>query len=284
MPLALASIGMGSFLAAFEGKLRWSVFLLASATTVSLQILSNLANDYGDTQHGADHADRSGPARAVQSGIITPVAMKKAIYFFALLSLVCGLWLLYLAFPSFQPAFFMLLILGLMAIVAAVKYTMGKNPYGYAGLGDVFVLIFFGFAGVSGTYFCHTGTFNVSTILPALSTGLLAVAVLNINNIRDIDSDKKAGKKSIPVRVGRKKAVLYHWILIIMAILSASIYVATHYSTITQWLFLLSVPLLIINAVKVQKTHDAVGLDPLLRQMALSTLVFILLFGVGNMI
>ena len=284
LPLALASIGMGSFLAGFNGKFRWSVFLLASLTTVSLQILSNLANDYGDTRHGADHAERSGPSRAVQSGSITPQAMKKGIYFFIFFSLLSGIALLLVAFPTFDPAFFLLLLLGLLAIGAAVNYTMGKNPYGYAGFGDLFVLIFFGFAGVGGTYFCHTGTFDASVIWPSLSSGLLATAVLNINNIRDITSDKKAGKMSVPVRIGRKKAVIYHWFLIVTALIAAGIYVEGHYHSPWQWMFLLSAPLLLYNAIKVQKTHDPALLDPLLRQLALSALLFTVLFGIGNLL
>ena len=284
LPLALASIGLGSFLAAFEGKFRWPVLLLSGLTTVFLQILSNLANDYGDSQHGADHADREGPVRAVQSGKISQKTMKWAIYLFIGLSLISGLTLLYISISGFSKEFIILLIIGMLAIGAAMNYTMGKNPYGYAGFGDLFVILFFGFVGVMGTYFCHTGSFSVQALLPAFSCGLLSTAVLNVNNIRDIISDEKAGKMSIPVRIGRKNAVIYHWGLIVSAILSTLIFVLLNYHSPIQLLFLTTMPLLIFNGLKVASIHDPKLLDPFLKQMAISTLLFIITFGIGNLI
>lgn len=284
LPLALSSIGLGSFLAAFEGKMRWGVFILAALTTIFLQILSNLANDYGDSQHGADHAEREGPSRTVQSGVITPSAMKGAIYLFVTLPFISGMLLLFVAFSAFGSKFIMLLVLGVMAIGAALNYTMGKNPYGYAGLGDMFVILFFGFVGVVGTYFCHTGMFKAVTLLPAFSCGLLATAVLNVNNIRDIVSDQKAGKKSIPVRIGRVKATYYHWMLIILAVISSLVYVFLNYQSPYQFLFLITTPLLFFNAMKVSSNLDSKKLDPMLKQMAISTLLFIITFGIGHLL
>ena len=284
LPLAAASIGLGSFLAAYDGKFSWAVLVLASLTTIFLQILSNLANDYGDSQHGADSSDRLGPSRAVQSGKISPKSMKNAIFLFIGLSLTCGITLLFIAIPSMNVGFFTLLVVGLLATGAALNYTMGKNPYGYAGFGDLFVILFFGFVGVMGTYFCHTGTINYSALLPALSCGLLSTAVLNVNNIRDIVSDAKAGKMSIPVRIGRKNAVIYHWSLIIVALCSAAIFILIHYQSPVQFLFLISAPLMIYNGLKVTQISDSVKLDPFLKQMAISTLIFIIAFGVGILI
>lgn len=284
LPLALSSIGLGSFLAAFEGKMRWSVFILAALTTLFLQVLSNLANDYGDSQHGADHAEREGPSRSVQSGVITPMAMKSAIYIFIALSFISGFSLLFVAISDFDIPFIMLFILGVLAIGAALNYTMGTNPYGYAGLGDMFVILFFGFVGVGGTYFCHTGMFRADTLLPAFSCGLLAAAVLNVNNIRDIVSDRKAGKKSIPVRIGRENAAHYHWLLIIVAVASTLVYVIINYRSPFQFLFLMATPMLFFNAMKVSAIQDSKKLDPLLKQMAISTLLFIILFGIGNLL
>jgi 1,4-dihydroxy-2-naphthoate octaprenyltransferase len=283
LPLALSSIGLGSFLAAFEGKMRWNVFVLAALTTVSLQILSNLANDYGDSIHGADHEGREGPSRAVQSGVISKASMRAAIYLFVFLSLGCGLSLLIAALSGFDVTFIILFTLGMLSIGAALNYTMGKNPYGYAGLGDMFVIIFFGFVGVVGTYFCHTGIFKADTLLPAFSCGLLATAVLNVNNIRDIVSDQKAGKRSIPVRIGRENATVYHWVLIILALVSSFIYVLINYHSPYQFLFLVTTPLLIFNAMKVAANVESKKLDPMLKQMAISTLLFIIAFGVGNL-
>lgn len=281
LPLAMASIGLGSFLAAYDGKFRWPVFVLSALTTIFLQVLSNLANDYGDSQHGADSSDREGPSRAVQSGKISAKSMKNAVYLLIALSLVSGVSLLLIAIPTLNFSFLGLLLVGLLSIGAALNYTMGKNPYGYAGFGDLFVILFFGFAGVVGTYFCHTGAFKTDVLLPALSCGLLSTAVLNVNNIRDMVSDEKAGKMSIPVRIGRKNAVLYHWGLIIVALIAATIFVLINYDSPVQFLFLLTSPLLFFNAFKVASTKESKLLDPYLKQMAFSTLIFIITFGVG---
>ncbi len=284
LPLALSSIGLGSFLAAFEGKFKWQVLLLSGLTTIFLQVLSNLANDYGDSKHGADHAEREGPSRAVQSGAISARSMKKAIYILITLSLVSGILLLVISLAGFGINFIIFFVLGLLAIGAALNYTMGKNPYGYAGFGDMFVIIFFGFIGVIGTYFCHTGMFKFDTLLPALSCGLLATAVLNVNNIRDIVSDRKAGKMSIPVRIGKDNAALYHWLLIILAVLSSLVYVWINYHSPYQFLFLITTPFLIFNGLKVASNEESKKLDPMLKQMAISTLIFIITFGIGNLI
>ena len=284
LPLAIASIGLGSFLAAFEGKFKWQVFALSTLTTIFLQILSNLANDYGDSQHGADSAEREGPSRAVQSGKISPKAMKGAIYMLITLSFLSGIGLLLVSFPHISLAFWILLILGVLSIGAAVNYTMGNNPYGYAGFGDLFVIVFFGFVGVIGTYFCHTGTFEATALLPAFSCGLLSTAVLNVNNIRDIASDEKAGKRSIPVRIGRQKAVVYHWALILIALSSTILYVLLNYSSPLQFLFLVAAPFLLFNGMKVSIIKESSQLDPYLKQMALSTLLFIVTFGIGNLL
>ncbi|MCG8309552.1 MAG: 1,4-dihydroxy-2-naphthoate polyprenyltransferase [Cytophagales bacterium] len=284
LPLALASIGLGSFLAAFEGKFRWPVFILSGFTTVFLQILSNLANDYGDAQHGADNLHREGPSRAVQSGKISPKSMKTAIYLFIGLSLISGIALLLISTAGISLEFLGLLIIGFLAIGAALNYTMGKNPYGYAGFGDLFVILFFGFVGVMGTCFCHTGTISWPSTLPALSCGLLSTAVLNVNNMRDIVSDEKAGKLSIPVRIGRRYAVIYHWLLILISIIAASVFVMLNYRSPVQFLFFLSTPLLFYNGYRVASISDPKHLDPFLRQMAISTLVFIVTFGIGILI
>jgi 1,4-dihydroxy-2-naphthoate octaprenyltransferase len=170
--------------------------------------------------------------------------------------------------------------LGILSILAAVAYTIGKKPYGYAGLGDLSVLIFFGLVGVMGSYYLFTKELTLLEILPALSCGLFSMAVLNINNIRDIDSDRKAGKYSVPVRIGREKAIVYHWILLMAGILAALLYTAVNFRSEWQFLFLLSVPLFLLNgkAISSKPSHE---LDPYLKQMALSTLLFVILFGLG---
>ncbi len=280
LPLALSSIAMGSFLAAAQGKFNGLIFFLCCLTTIFLQILSNLANDYGDSVNGADHDERKGPMRAVQSGAISARTMRNAMFLFVVLSLISGISLLLVSFGLNYQLLIVFLGLGVLSIVAAIAYTVGKRPYGYAGLGDVSVLIFFGLVGVMGSYYLFTQTFSAELILPALTCGLFSVGVLNINNVRDIESDKKAGKNSIPVRIGKKNAAVYHWFLLFGGLIAAVIYSFSNYHSAFQFLFLITLPLFIkIGAAVSKKPSDE--LDPYLKQMALSTFLFVMLFGFG---
>ena len=279
LPLALASIFAGSFLAASTNVFRWEILVLAALTTIFLQILSNLSNDYGDTVNGADHAERQGPIRAVQSGLISLLEMKRAMYVFGFLSLVSGLMLLFVALQS-MTLFLIFLGLGLAAIWAAITYTSGNNPYGYAGLGDISVFLFFGILGVFGTFFLHSLTLNLSGIWIAIALGLFSTAVLNINNIRDIESDLSAGKKSIPVRIGKKAAVQYNWFLIIGGNCALIIFVLISNSW-SSLLALLAMPIMIAVALGVQNGKESKTIDPYLKKMALSTLLWTILFGIG---
>jgi 1,4-dihydroxy-2-naphthoate polyprenyltransferase len=271
---------MGGFLALRAAAFRWDIFLLCVLTTVFLQILSNLANDYGDSVHGADSAGRKGPSRAVQSGAIHPGQMRRAIVLFAILSLVSGVVLLFVSFGFEWEAILFFLGLGLLSIGAAVSYTIGRKPYGYLGLGDLSVLIFFGFIGVMGSYYLFTKSISSLEIFPAMSIGLLSVGVLNVNNIRDIDSDRAAGKFSVPVRLGRRKAIVYHWSLLIVAICCAAVYTTLTFESPWQLIFMLAIPLFFKNGMAVS-TKSPEALDPYLKQMAMSALVFVLLFGAG---
>ncbi len=283
LPLALACISMGSILAYTDGKINWLVAVLSLVTTLFLQILSNLANDYGDAKSGVDSDVRVGPKRSVQTGEITAKTMFQAIILFGVLSFISGVGLLFIGL-TFNTTFFVFLLIGILAIIAAIKYTMGENPYGYSGFGDLSVFLFFGIIGVMGTYFLHTGKINYLAILPALSCSFFAVAVLNVNNIRDIESDKITGKNSIPVRLGREKAVNYHLILLVSGLLCSLAYVFLDYKGPFQFLFLLIIPLLYKNGMAVKTLHEAAKLDPYLKQMALTTLLFVICFGIGNMI
>lgn len=285
LPLALSCILMGSFLAAFTGQFSWTVALLSVLTTILLQVLSNFANDYGDAVNGKDTALREGPKRAVHSGAIPASAMLKAMILFSVLSLASGLTLLYIALQD-APAntFWIFLGIGIACIIAAITYTAGKRPYGYVGLGDLSVLIFFGWVGVIGSSYLHTHQWNWDLILPATSCGLFAVGVLNINNIRDIDSDRSTGKNSIPVRIGRNKAITYHWVILILGMASALLFAFQNFTSIYQYLFLLSFPLFIKNGLAITKLKSAQEIDPYLKQMAMSTLLFVILFGIGTLI
>ena len=280
LPLAVSCIGMGGFLAAAAEAFQLDIFILCILTTIFLQILSNLANDYGDSVHGADGTHRQGPSRAVQSGAISLSQMRRALFLFIVLCLLSGIALLVVSFGLDWSALLFFFCLGIGCILAAIAYTVGQRPYGYIGLGDVAVLIFFGLIGVLGSTYLFTKSFQWFDVLPAMSCGFFSIAVLNINNIRDIDSDRLAGKYSIPVRIGRKRAVQYHWLLLAAGMLCPVVYTAVNYRSGWQLLFLLVMPLFIQNGLMI-RSKPGRELDPYLKQMAIATLLFVILFGIG---
>lgn len=272
-------------MAAAKGTFDATVVGLCVLTTLFLQILSNLANDYGDSKHGADSVHREGPMRAVQAGHIKAEQMKKGMAVFSLLSLVTGLLLLWVAFGTEGILLFLVfLALGLASIWAAINYTAGDKPYGYAGLGDIFVFVFFGLVGVLGTYYLQAQALQPIVVLPALVCGFFSTAVLNVNNIRDINSDTLAGKKSIPVRLGPTKARVYHLLLLAGGVLSAFAYVLLDFRSLWQLLFILALPLVAVNGINVWEKKTSRELDPYLKQMAITTLLFVLLFGLGQVL
>ena len=288
LPLAVASISMGSIAAAMDGTHRWNITLLALLTAFLLQILSNLANDYGDFKNGADNDDRKGPQRAVASGAISEKAMLRAMILFVVLSLTSGISLLVIGIPDLFENIKGLLffLVGIAAIVAAVKYTAGNNPYGYSGLGDLSVFIFFGIVAVMGTYYLQTNAFNWSVLLPASAFGLLSTGVLNVNNIRDIENDKATGKITIPVKLGPKKARGYHLLLILSAFILTTIYFGEQSGSLLNYLFLLSVPLYAIHTLSILKstTGDELMLNTRLKQLVFLNLLYTLLFGLGALL
>ncbi len=279
LPLAFSSILLAGFLASGQGVFDGVILTLCLVTTLFLQVLSNLANDYGDAVSGVDSEKREGPSRAVQAGLITKEQMKRALFICGFLAFFSGSALIIYAFPNRWTHIFGFTLLGMSAIAAAIKYTVGKRPYGYAGFGDVFVLLFFGYVGVMGSYFLYAQTIDWWMLLPATACGLLSVGVLNVNNIRDIESDRVSGKNSIPVRLGRSKAVWYHWSLLLLAVICAIVYGIQFQFSGLQWLFTLCFPLVFINARAVYVKRTAKELDPFLKQLALTTLLFVLLFG-----
>jgi 1,4-dihydroxy-2-naphthoate octaprenyltransferase len=282
LPLALSCTIVGSCLAASIYKFRWPVFWLAAVTTVLLQVLANLANDYGDFVNGKDTPGRIGPQRMVQSGKISPRGMLRGIAAVGALCAVSGLALI-LAATGGTAALPLLAfaLLGLAAIAAAVKYTVGKDPYGYRGWGDLLVFIFFGLVGVAGTYFMHALSLRWDIFLPAASVGFLSAGVLNVNNMRDYESDRNAGKRTLPVKMGPRKAAWYHLFLLAGALLSASGYVLLEPRSGWQWLFLLSLPPLALNARAVFACRDPLELYPELQRLSLATLLFSAFFGLG---
>ena len=285
LPLAFSSIIMGAFLAARDNAFSAPIFALTLLTTLFLQILSNLANDYGDYIKGTDNEARVGPSRTVQSGLISAEEMKKAIIICSSLAFISGISLLYLsgAFYNLKMLLFFLLLV-IFCIAAAITYTVGKNAYGYKGFGDISVLIFFGFVGVLGTYFLMSQQFHPLYLFPAITCGFFATGVLNLNNLRDIENDKASGKKSIPVQIGFKSGKIYQNLLVISGIGCLLIFILLTYSSIIQFLPFLILPILFIHLKKVNSTMVPKDLDKFLKQLALLSVLTSILFGIGQIL
>jgi len=285
LPLAFSTSITGAFYAYKIGMFSMLSFILTLSTTLLLQILSNFANDYGDFTKGTDLLDRQGPKRMVSSGEISPKQMKIGIAITIVLTLISGISLLLSSFSATQLVKASgLFLIGLLSIWAAIKYTVGKSAYGYRGLGDIFVFIFFGFVGVGGSFFIHTHSFNTEICLLSISIGLFSAGVLNINNLRDYENDKNAGKQTTVVKLGTKKGFIYHIALIITALLSiVSYYVIVDFSNL-ELLPLITFPLFIVGILKVKKAKEPKMFNSELKNLALSTFLFSLLFSSGIII
>lgn len=284
LPLSLSGIITGSFLAASKGVFHWEICVLALLTTVGFQVLSNFANDYGDGVKGSDK-HRTGEARMVSSGKITPKQMKLAVVVTSVITLIIALLLIYVSFGKENFAYSLLFfVLGIASIVAAIKYTVGKKAYGYSGFGDIFVFLFFGLLGVVGCEFLYTQKIDILSFLPAVSIGVFSVAVLNLNNMRDRLSDIQSSKNTLVVKLGAKKAKVYHYILFAVGMLSAVSYVVTQEYSYKAYLFVISFLPMIKHLQTVISNKEAVLLDPELKKVALSTFLFAVLFGLGLII
>ncbi|MCW9719081.1 1,4-dihydroxy-2-naphthoate polyprenyltransferase [Avibacterium sp. 21-599] len=283
LPLAAASIVMGAALAYWDHKFSWQISLLCLITTLLLQILSNFANDYGDHQKGSDTAERIGPLRGIQHGVISAKQLKKGLIALILASLFFGFLLIAIAYQSYADLLAFSLLGGL-AIIAAITYTVGAKPYGYMGLGDISVLLFFGILGVCGTYYLQTHQLNLMIFLPALATGLFATAVLNINNLRDIEQDKKAGKNTLAVRLGAKKGRIYHCLLLATGAICYLLFALANFHQLVSFIFLIAYPLLIKHAAFVYHSKDPLLLRPMLGQMSMLALLTNLLFSFGLLV
>lgn len=284
LPLSVSGIIVASAVALAHDLFDFIIFLLAIATTLGLQVLSNFANDYGDGIKGTDNEERVGPQRALQSGRISPKQMLQAIVLTAVLTFMLALVLIYTAFGRENFGYSLIFFfLGLLAIAAAIKYTVGTTAYGYRGLGDVFVFLFFGLVSVLGCYFLYAKTLNWELLLPASALGMLSSAVLNLNNMRDELSDAKAGKHTLVVKMGGAKAKKYHFILIFGSLLCMLSYAGITFETPKQLLFLIAFVPLMLHVRKVNASTDARLLDPELKKVALSTFLLSLLF-LGGMI
>ena len=280
LPLAFSCIIMGSGLAMADGQSNMIVFVLALITTFFLQVLSNFANDYGDFVKETDNEERVGPDRAMQLGLITKDEMVKAMWVIAVLCSIFGVWLIYEGTIglNFESAG-LFAVLGLTAMGAAVKYTIGKNPYGYVGLGDIFVFLFFGWLGVIGSYFLHTHSFDFMVLLPASAIGFFTTAVLNVNNMRDHEADEKSGKNTLVVRIGIVRAKRYHFILNFLGILFVVLYTNSYMRAV--WFILSGIILFIKPAWEILRNKDHTSFDPYLKKQAIATFLFTIIFVVG---
>jgi 1,4-dihydroxy-2-naphthoate octaprenyltransferase len=293
LPLSISGIILGSYLgnefvnSLLEHTIRtsiWesSIFWLAIFTTIGFQVLSNYANDYGDGIKGSDK-NRTGEARMVSSGVITPKQMKTAMIITTTITLLIALLLIYVAFGSESFGYSILFFgLGIASIAAAIKYTVGNSAYGYSGFGDIFVFLFFGLLSVVGSYFLYTKMINFEVFLPAFSIGLLSTAVLNLNNLRDREQDKTNNKNTLVVKLGAIRAKKYHYFLIIGAFITALIYTFLNFSSIYEFVFLVAFIPLVKNMITVSRNNTPAELDGELKKVALSTFLFAILFGIGQ--
>jgi 1,4-dihydroxy-2-naphthoate octaprenyltransferase len=281
LPLSVSGIIVGSMYALANPTddvltptevFNWKLFAFAIITTLGLQILSNFANDYGDGMKGTDNEDRVGPKRTIQSGVITPNAMKRAIVLTSVLTLLSAIYLIYLAFGAHNLGYSLFyLILGIAAIASAIRYTVGNSAYGYRGFGDVFVFVFFGLVSTLGVNFLYSKQLDAVLILPATAIGFLSVAVLNLNNMRDEASDRKSGKNTLVVKMGIENAKKYHYFLIVGAMILVLLFAYLSNFNFDQYLFVLAYFPLVKHVVTVSKNQNSKLLDPELKKVALST-------------
>jgi len=278
LPLSVSGIVVGSAYAYHQGFTDWRIVVLALLTTLGLQVLSNYANDYGDGVKGTD-ANRIGEKRLVAAGIITALQMRKAVIITAILTFIVALLLIYVAFGKENFALSLIFILlGIGSIGAAIKYTVGKGAYGYSGFGDVFVFIFFGLVSVIGSNFLFTHFIDWKLFLPATSIGLLSVAVLNLNNMRDIENDTIAGKNTLIVKFGLKFGLWYQRLLIFVPILLYVIFLFDFKNSIPGFSILFYF-LAYSHNKTISKINDPKDFDPHLKKVALSTFLFAILLS-----
>lgn len=288
LPLSLSGIILGSAIAYTDHVFRWDICLLALLTTLFFQILSNFANDLGDTLKGADNEGRIGPTRAVQSGGITIKEMKVGVTIASIASLISATLLIAISSDGKDFSFWIFyLALAVLCVVAAIMYTIGKKAYGYLGLGDLFVFLFFGFVSVIGVYHLYPESVSMYAIewkllFPAITIGGLSTAVLNLNNMRDRENDQKVNKHTLVVKIGREKAKIYHTFIVLTAIFSMIFFILLYYPT-NYYMLALSLPvfLLLMHLKKVRSVTNDREFDPFLKTVALTTFSLSILFTIS---
>lgn len=283
LPLSVSGILVGSacaYQAYYETSPFYWIFGLAMVTTLLLQILSNFANDYGDGVKGTDNETRIGPQRAVQSGVITAAEMKKGVVITSVLALLAAVVLIYIAFgkDNFWMSLFFF-VLGIACVAAAIKYTVGQSAYGYRGLGDLFVFIFFGLVSVLGSHFLYGHTFDPWVLLPAIAIGNLSIAVLNLNNMRDLESDKASGKNTLAVKLGPVRSKYYHYFIILSALVAILVYAMHIGLAWYQYMFVVAYIPFIMHLIVVYRNRVPRELDSEMKKVALGTFFLALLFS-----
>ena len=281
LPLSISGVIVGNALCVQKANFSWLLFVLMLLTAVTFQIVSNLANDYGDGVKGTDNANRIGPERVLQSGLLSRQALKKGIVGVALVSLLLALILITAAFGSNSWMYFLIFLgLAIFSIWAAISYTVGDKAYGYRGLGDVFVFVFFGLVSVLGAYFLQLKEFSLAAVAMAVVVGLLSVAVLNLNNMRDRESDAAVGKRTLAVLLGALGAKYYHYFLIGGAVVILIVF-SVQQTVSFSWLVGLGVFPLLFHLLSVIKNKDPKTLDPELKKVALATFALSLLIFIS---
>lgn len=280
LPLSVSGIIVGSFYAMSQGMFNWNIVVFALLTTLGLQILSNFANDYGDGIKGTDNQDRVGPMRAIQSGVISPAAMKKAMVLTSAITLLFAVLLIYFAFKDHYLLYsFIFFVLGILAIASAIRYTVGKGAYGYRGYGDVFVFVFFGLVSTFGVYFMFSKSIDWLLLLPAIAIGFLSVGVLNLNNMRDEASDRKSGKNTLVVKMGGAAAKKYHYFLVISAMILVLVFAFLNDFHFDQYIFVVAYFPMISHLITVYRNQNPKFLDPELKKLAISTFLLAVLLA-----
>ena len=278
--LSFSGVLLGGFLSLKTGPSTgsgtWLCLLFCALTAVLLQVLSNLANDYGDYKKGLDSAKRVGPQREMQSGAITEKEMHKGIAIVSALCLISGALLIFVFAKLSWQELAVFAALGIAAVLAALFYTLGKHPYGYRGLGDLFCFLFFGWVAVAGTFYLAANHFDPLVLLPATAMGCLSTAVLNINNMRDYGNDKANGKNSLVVKIGLKKAFVYHIILIVMPFLCFTLFLWLQHASWYAYFFWLLFPFFLMDLLTIRKTLDTGVPDRLLPKQVVQTFVLTL--------
>ena len=280
LPLSVSGVITGTALANLYQEKDITIFILALLTTIAFQVTSNFANDYGDGVKGTDNEDRIGPKRAMQSGLLSRTALKNGIILSVIVSMALVIALVFKAFGSENLSMILVFLgLGALSIWAAIKYTVGESAYGYRGLGDVFVFLFFGILAVMGTMFLYTKTIVWVAIMPAIAIGALSTGVLNLNNLRDLESDKKAGKNTMIVKMGLSRGKLYHYILVCVSMLCIIGFLAIYAESTTEFAPLLAFVPILVHLRRVHTIENPKSFDPELKKLALSTfLLAVLLF------